>query len=179
MGSLFQSFAISERRLPCMESNAGILDRADHDGVGTGDLLPFVVPIFGGSEHVFANFLAGDGIFEALDEFGSAAIVRPGRDEGREIVVPRGVGVGVGGYVGAGGASGVDFGDDFGHASPVVFAGDFDVPDFHGNVGFAADAQGFVDGFENRVALVAHVSGVDAAAFPASVASAISSSVLA
>ena len=104
-----------------------------------------------------------DGIFQALDEFGGAAIVRPRRDERGEIVVPGGVGVGVGGDVGAGGAGGVDLGNDFGHASPVVFARDFDVPDLDGNVRFAADAQGFVDGFENRVALVAHVRRVDAA----------------
>ena len=78
-------------------------------------------------------------------------------------VEPCGVGVSIGGDVGAGGARGVDLGDDFGHASPVIFSGDFDVPDFHGNVGFAADAQGFVDGFEHGIAFVAHVSGVDAA----------------
>ena len=163
MGSLFHSFAISERRLPCSGSSFGFCDCADHDGVGAGDFLPFVVPVFGWSEHVFANAGAGGGIFQALDEFCVAAIVRPGRDEGGEFVVPGGVGVGVGGDVGAGGAGGVDFGDDFGHASPVGFAGDFDVPDFHRDVAFAADAQGFVDGFENGVALVAHVGGVDAA----------------
>ena len=32
-----------------------------------------------------------------------------------------------------------------------------------GNVGFAADAQGFVDGFEHGIAFVAHVGGIDAA----------------
>jgi hypothetical protein len=79
------------------------------------------------------------------------------------IVEPGGVGVGIGGDIGAGGARGVDLGDDFRHASPVVFAGDFDVPDFDGDVGFAADAQGFIDGGEHGVAFVAHVGGIDAA----------------
>jgi len=56
-------------------------------------------------------------------------------------------------------------GDNFGHASPVIFPGDFDVPDLHGDVSFASDAQSFVDGFEDRVAFVAHVSGINAAEF--------------
>ena len=34
-------------------------------------------------------------------------------------------------------------------------------------MGFAADAQGFVDGFEDGIAFVAHVCGVDAAEFAA------------
>ena len=91
----------------------------------------------------------------------------PRRNERGEIVEPCGVSVGVGGDVGAGGAGGCDFRDDFGHASPIIFAGDFDVPDLNGNVGLAADAQGFVNGFEHGVAFVAHVGGINAAEFSA------------
>ena len=156
LGDLGESLALQRNQ-------AGILNGADHDGVGAGNFLPFVVPIFGRSEHVFADALTGRGIFQALDQFCVAAIVRPWRNEGGEIVVPGGVGVGVGADIGSGGAGGVDLGDDFGHASPVIFAGDLDVPDFDGDVSLAADAKSFVDGFENRVALVAHVGGVDAA----------------
>ena len=104
-------------------------------------------------------------VFETLDELGRASVVRPRWNEGGEIVEPGSVGVGVSGDVGAGGAGGVDLGNDFWHASPIVFAGDFDMPDLNGDVGIAADAQGLVDGLEHGIALVAHVSGVDAAEF--------------
>ncbi len=106
-------------------------------------------------------------VFETFDHLRRAAVVRPRRKERGETIAPGGVGVGVGGDVGPGGARGVDFRDDLGHASPVAFAGDLNVPDFDGNARFAADAQGLIDRFEHGVALVAHVRGVDAAEFAA------------
>src|SRR5947207_15478133 len=36
---------------------------------------------------------------------------------------------------------GVDLRNDFRHVSPAWFAADFQMPDFHGDAGFAADAQ--------------------------------------
>ena len=57
----------------------------------------------------------------------------------------------------------VDAGDDLGHLAPVGFAGGFEVPDLDGDVGFAADARGLVDGVEHGIAFAAHVGGVDAA----------------
>ena len=63
------------------------------------------------------------------------------------------------------GPSGVDFRHHFRHASPVGFAGNFDVPDFDRHVAFAPDAQGFVDRGQDGIALIAHMGGVDAAEF--------------
>jgi hypothetical protein len=91
--------------------------------------------------------------------------VRPWRYEGGEAVVPGGIGVSVGTDIGSGSTCGVDLGYDFRHVSPVIFARDLEVPDFHGDVTLAADAEGLVDGVENRIALVAHVGGVDAPKF--------------
>ena len=107
------------------------------------------------------------GSFRRSISFASPPSCAHGGMKAEKVVEPGGVGVGVGGDIGAGGAGGVDFGDDFGHASPVSLSGDFEVPDFHGDVGFAADAQSFVDGFEDGVALIAHVGGIDAANFSA------------
>ena len=173
LGDFGESLALQGKQLR-------ILHRSDHDGFGAGNFLPFVVPVVGWSQHVFADALARGRIFQALDQFCVAAIVGPRRNEGGEIVVPGGVGVGIGGDVGAGGAGRVDFGDDFRHASPVVLAGDFDVPDLDGNVGFAADAQRFIDRRPERSRFrCACASRKCRRTFAASVASAISSSVFA
>src|SRR5579872_4936609 len=101
--------------------------------------------------------MAGSGIFQPLDQFCSATIVRPWRNEGGETVEPGSVSVSIGGDIGAGGAGGVNFGDDLRHLAPVIFAGNFDVPDFDRNVSLAADAKGFINGLEHRAAFVAHV----------------------
>ena len=82
-----------------------------------------------------------------------------------KLVEPGGVGVSVGGDVHALSPGGIDFRDHFRHASPVGFARDLEVPDFDRNVALAPDAQGFIDGGQDAVALVAHVRGVDAAEF--------------
>ena len=71
--------------------------------------------------------------------------MRPGRYECREVVEPGGVGISVRGDIHAGIARCIDFGDDFGHASPVVLARNFEMPYLNRDAGFAADAQGFVD----------------------------------
>ena len=163
MGSLFHSLAISERRLPCMRQQLGFCTAPIMMASGPGISCHSLSQSFDGVSMSLRIRARVAGSLQTLDQLGGAAIVRPGRNEGGEIVEPGGVGVGVGSDVGSGGAGGVDFGDDFRHASPVVFAGDLDVPDLDGDVGFAADAQGFVDGLENGVALVAHVRGVDAA----------------
>ena len=113
--------------------------------------------------HVFADAARVAGSFKRSTSFAVAAIVRPWRDEGGEAVVPGGIGVSVGTDIGSGSTCGVDLGYDFGHVSPVIFACYLEVPDLHGDVTLAADAKGFVDGVENRVALVAHVGGIDAA----------------
>ena len=179
MGSLFQSLAISERRLPWSGSSSGFCTTPIRWPPGRESPAIRCPSRCDGREHVFADSFAHGRVFQALDHFCVAAIVSPGWNEGGESVEPGRVGVGIGGDVGAGSAGGVDLGDNFGHASPVVFAGGLKVPDLDGNVGFAADAQGFVDGFEHGVAFVAHVGGVDAAELAASAARAISSSVLA
>jgi len=68
----------------------GILDLADQDGLGAGDLLPFVFPIIGWREHVLADALARGEIFQALEEFGSSAVMGPGRNKGGEAIARRG-----------------------------------------------------------------------------------------
>ena len=118
IGSLFQILATSERRLPCSGSSLGLFTTPIRMASGTVDLLPFVVPVFAGGEHVFADAGAYSGILQALDHFGVTAIVGPGGNEGRKAVEPCGIGVGVGGDVDSGGARGVDLGDDLAACGP-------------------------------------------------------------
>ena len=87
----------------------------------------------------------------------------PRRNEGGEIVVPGRIGIGVGADVGARRACGIDLCYNFWHASPIILARDFDVPNLYWNVSFAANPQRFVNRLQNRIAFVAHVSRVDAA----------------
>jgi hypothetical protein len=53
--------------------------------------------------------------------------------------------------------------DNFGHASPILFSGRFQMPDFDRHVRFAANADGFVQRGNDRVALTTHVRGINAA----------------
>ncbi len=57
----------------------------------------------------------------------------------------------------------IDMRDDLRHAPPILTAGRFEMPDFDGDMSFAADADGFVERGNDGVAFAAHVSGVDAA----------------
>src|SRR5205807_9133281 len=61
--------------------------------------------------------LARGGIFQALEELGSAAVVGPGRDECGKAVAPRGVSVSVRSDVDALSARSFNLGDGFRHAS--------------------------------------------------------------
>jgi hypothetical protein len=54
-------------------------------------------------------------------------------------------------------------GDNLGHASPILTAGGFEVPDFDRDVSLAADTDRFVDCGNDRIAFAAHMRGVDAA----------------
>ena len=57
----------------------------------------------------------------------------------------------------------IDFGDHLRHASPIIFAGNLDVPDFDWNMRLSSDAQRFVDRGMSTFALVPHMGGVDSA----------------
>ncbi len=87
----------------------------------------------------------------------------PGRNKSGHAVGPRRVGVGVCCDVDAFGARGVYFRDDLRHAAPILFACDLQMPNFDRDMRLASDAQRFVNGGQNGVALVAHVRGIDAA----------------
>ena len=117
--------------------------------------------------HLFADAGAGRGIFQPLDEFRVAAIVRPGRNKGREAVEPGGICVRIGGDFDARPARLIDVRHNLRHAPPILTARRFQVPDFDRNVRFTADADSFVDGGYHCIALAAHVRGVDAAQFGA------------
>ena len=60
-------------------------------------------------------------------------------------------------------ARAIDLGDDIGHMSPVVLAGDFYVPDLDRNMSFPPDTQSFINGREHGIAFVAHVGRINAA----------------
>ena len=140
----------------------GILRDADHDSFRARNFLPFVVPVFRWREHIFADAFARCRIFQPLHQFSRTTLVRPCRNERRKIVVPRGVSISVSGNISTRGASRIDLGDNLGHASPIIFPGNFNVPDLHRDAGFAADAQRLVDGVEHRIAFVAHVRRINA-----------------
>ena len=95
--------------------------------------------------------------------FGVAAVVRPGRNEGREAVEPGRIRVGIGADFDAGPAGLVDMRDDLRHAPPVLTARGLEMPDFDRDVSFAADADGFVERGNDGIAFAAHMRGVDAA----------------
>ncbi len=69
----------------------------------------------------------------------------------------------VGGQVDALGAGGLEALEHMGHASPIVAAGGFQVPDVDGNGGFAGDAYDFVERGINAVLLGTLVGEVNAA----------------
>ena len=89
--------------------------------------------------------------------------MRPSGNKSGKVVEPCGVGVGVRGDIQALCSGGIDLGNHFRHAPPARFAADLQVPDFDGDMAFAADAQGLVDGRQDAGAFVAHVGGVNAA----------------
>src|SRR6267378_7493345 len=91
--------------------------------------------------------------------------MRPRWNESGHAVEPGCVGIRIGRNVRALRARLINFFYDLGHASPVMLARNFDVPDLNWNVSFAADAKGLVDGSEDVVALAAHVSRVDPSEF--------------
>ena len=57
----------------------------------------------------------------------------------------------------------MDGGHDIFHATPARFAADFEVKDFDGQIGFAADAHGFGKRGHFRSAFAAHVRSIEAA----------------
>ena len=142
-----------------------ILHNTDQNRFRTGNLLPFVVPIFRWRHHVFADARASRRVLQPLNHFGVAAIVRPRRNESGKAIEPCGVSIGIGGDIHARFACRINFGDNFRHAPPIVLARHFDMPDLHRNVCLAADAQRFVDGRQYGIAFIPHVRRVDSPKF--------------
>ena len=163
IGSLPRSLAIWASVFPWMGSSFGFCDHGDEDRLGSGDLLPLVVPRGVRREHVLLDPRAHRRILEALEHLLVAAVVRPRRDERRRAVEPGGIGVGVRADLHPAAPRRVDLGDDPRHQSPLRFAGGLQVPDLHGDVGFAPYPDRFVDRREDRRALRPHVRGVHAA----------------
>ena len=77
--------------------------------------------------------------------------------------MPVGVRVDVGRDVHPRGPRRIDQRDGFGHERPVLLTGRLQVIDVDRDPGALSDLKGFADGVEDRVALVPHVSEVDAA----------------
>ncbi len=76
-------------------------------------------------------------------------------------VEPGSVGVRIGADFDAGTPRLVDMRNDFRHASPVLAAGCFEMPDLNRDMSLTANADGFVDGGNDGVAFAAHVRGVN------------------
>ena len=74
LGNLGQALALERKQL-------GIRDRTDHDRLRAGDLLPLVVPVPRGREHIFADAIASGWIFQPFDQLCGTPIVSPRRDE--------------------------------------------------------------------------------------------------
>src|SRR5580704_12136115 len=83
-------------------------------------------------------------------------------DEGAETDAVAYIRIDVRGNVDAALARGLNERDSLRHEWPIVFAGGFEVVDVNGNVRFFADANGFLNGFEQLGAFVAHVREVNA-----------------
>ena len=141
----------------------GVLNDAEQDRFRAWDLVPFVIPGSAGGLHFFADAGAHGRILEALDQLGVAAIVRPGRNEGREAVEPCRVRVRIGADFDARAAGLVDMRDDLRHAPPILTARRLQMPDFDRDMSFTANADRFVDGGNDGIAFAAHMRGVDAA----------------
>src|SRR5215467_12635778 len=112
--------------------------------------------------HILANAGAGGRVLEPLYHLLISAVVSPGRSECREVVEPRWISISVGGDIDSGVSRFLDMSDDLGHAAPVGFAGGLEVPDFDRDVSLAADANRLVERWDDCIALVADVRGVDA-----------------
>ncbi len=102
-------------------------------------------------------------IAQPLDQLGRAAVVRPWGNEGREIVEPGGIGVGIGREIDTRAPGGIDLGHDARHPAPVPLPGHLEMPDLDGNGRLAADPDGLVDGGVDLGALRPEVGGVHAA----------------
>src|SRR5882724_498449 len=164
-GILVPHFCDVSQRLALQRKQLWIVDYADEDSFRARNFLPFVVPLVGRSEHVFADASAHRWIFQALEELGVAAVVGPRGNESGKIVEPGGVGVSVSGDVNSLSPGGIHLCDGFGHVAPTRFATHFEMPDFDGDVSFAADTHGLVDGGQNTGAFITHMGSVDATEF--------------
>ena len=89
----------------------------------------------------------------------------PWRDKCRKGIEPGRISIGVGSDVHTRSACSLNLGDHIAHVSPVVLAGDLQVPDLNRDARFAPDANGFVKGSHFGIALTAHMTGVDTAIF--------------
>src|SRR5215471_18634056 len=77
-------------------------------------------------------------VLEAGEQLRRAALVRPRRDDARQVVVTARVGVDVRADVDAALAGAVDQLDDLAHPPPIALIGDLDMEDFHRDAGAAA-----------------------------------------
>ncbi len=111
-----------------------------------------------------ADLIASQGIHESIEDRAAAALARRIREEDRQAGRVGGVGVGIGQHVEAGGARALDRGDRHGLLGPVGPAGRLQVADLDARAALAADAQRFVDRFEQPGLLVADVRGVELSA---------------
>ena len=136
---------------------------ADEDRLRPRNLIPFVVPFARGAQHVFSNAGAKHWISESRNEFRIAAIMGPRRNKGREIVVPGGVGIGIGTDVGARRARCIDLRHHLRHSAPVVLARGLQVPDLDRRTGLAANPHSLLERCHDAVALAAHMGSVDSA----------------
>src|ERR1019366_2430904 len=150
---------------PLQRDQLGILHGAHHEGFGPLHQLPFIVPMAGMGFHILADARPHGGVFQTLDHFPVAAIVRPGRDHGREGVERRRISVRVRRHIEARLACRLDVGHDLGHAPPVELSGSLQMPDLDGNISLAPDTESLVQRRNDGIALVADVGGVDAAEF--------------
>src|SRR5580700_1547803 len=104
-------------------------------------------------------------IFETRQKFLDTAIRGPGRKGGGQRRTTGRIWIHTGGDVQAGIACRLDRCDYDFHVAPARFAADFEMEDFDGEIGFAADADGFGERFGLRGAFAAHMRGIEAAVF--------------
>ena len=96
----------------------------------------------------------------------SPALVSPGGDDARQVVVAPRVGVDVRLHVDAAGAGLLEERNDVLHASPVALVGDLQVDDVDPHAGALADLDGLLHRLEDARPLVPDVAREDAAVLP-------------
>ena len=114
---------------------------------------------------ILLNAHAYGRVFQALEQFLDAAIGDPRRKRRSQRRSAGSVRIHVRGNVEAGIASELNGCDNVFHAAPTRFAAHFEVENFNGQIGFAADSNGLGERGHLRSAFAAHVRGIKAAVF--------------